>query len=102
MFTPRTSRRRGLDADLHQQTERFSIQKQLLHRNVQRFRGWLVFKSHRLVYHSPLDLRVMNKKDGDLVDIHAHSISLSISLSLSLSLPLYASFSLSRTTYQSK
>ena len=34
----------------------------LLHRNVQRFRGGLVFKAHRLVYHSTLDLRVSKKK----------------------------------------
>jgi len=30
--------------------------------NVQRFRGGLVFKAHRLVYHSTLGLRVINKK----------------------------------------
>ena len=34
----------------------------LLHRNVQRFRGGLVFQAHRLVYHSTLGLRVMKKK----------------------------------------
>ena len=33
-----------------------------LHRNVQRFRGGLVFKPHRLLYHSSLGLRVMKKK----------------------------------------
>jgi len=33
-----------------------------LHKNVQRFRGGLVFKAHRLVYHSTLDLRVIEKK----------------------------------------
>ena len=33
----------------------------LLHRNVQRFRGGLVFKAHRLVYHSTLGLRVIKK-----------------------------------------
>jgi len=31
---------------------------QLLYRNVQRFRGGLVFKAHRLLYHSTLGLRV--------------------------------------------
>ena len=31
-------------------------------RNVNRFRGGLVFKAHRLVYHSTLGLRVINKK----------------------------------------
>ena len=30
--------------------------------NVQRFRGGLVFKAHRLVYHSTLGLRVIKKK----------------------------------------
>ena len=39
-----------------------SIQEQLLHRNVQQFRGGLVFKAHRLVYHSTLGLRVIKKK----------------------------------------
>ena len=33
-----------------------------LHRNMQWFRGGLVFKAHRLSYHSPLGLRVMKKK----------------------------------------
>ena len=30
--------------------------------NVQRFRGGLVFKAHRLVYHSTIGLRVIKKK----------------------------------------
>jgi len=36
--------------------------EQLLHRNVQRFRGGLVFKAHRLLYHSTLGLRVIKKR----------------------------------------
>jgi len=36
--------------------------EQLLHRNVQRFRGVVVFKAHRLLYHSTLGLRVIKKK----------------------------------------
>ena len=36
--------------------------RNLLHRNVQRFRGGLVFKAHRLLYHSTLSLRVIKKK----------------------------------------
>jgi len=36
--------------------------KILLYRNVQQFRGGLVFKAHRLSYHSTLDLRVIKKK----------------------------------------
>ena len=35
---------------------------QLLRRNVKRFRGGLVFKAHRLVYHSTLSWRVIKKK----------------------------------------
>ena len=35
---------------------------QLLRRNVKRFRGGLVFKAHRLLYHSTLGLRVIKKK----------------------------------------
>jgi len=37
-------------------------EEQLLHRNVERFRGWLVFKARRLLYHSTLGLRVIKKK----------------------------------------
>jgi len=33
-----------------------------LRRNVKRFRGGLVFKAHRLLYHSTLGLRVIKKK----------------------------------------
>jgi len=35
------------------------------HRNVQRFRGGLVFKAHRLLYHSTLGLRAIKKKKKD-------------------------------------
>jgi len=35
---------------------------QLLRRNVIQFRGGLVFKAHRLLYHSTLGLRVIKKK----------------------------------------
>ena len=37
--------------------------EQLLRRNVKRFRGGLVFKAHRLLYHSTLGLRVIKKKN---------------------------------------
>ena len=46
-------------------------QEQLLHRNVQRFRGGLVFKAHRHLYHSTLGLRVIKKrkeKEGHIRD----------------------------------
>ena len=39
-----------------------SIQEQLLYRNVHWFPGGLVFKAHKLVYHSTLGLRVIKKK----------------------------------------
>ena len=39
----------------------------LLHRNVQRFQGGLVFKAHRLLCHSTLALRVIKKKKKDPV-----------------------------------
>jgi len=38
------------------------IPEQKLYRNVQRFRGGLVFKALRLLYHSTLGLRVIKKK----------------------------------------
>ena len=40
----------------------FSIQEQLLSRNVERFRGGLVFKAHKFSYHSTLGSRVIKKK----------------------------------------
>ena len=42
--------------------KRFSIEEQLLYRDVQRFRGGLVFKAHRRLNHSTLGLRVIKKK----------------------------------------
>ena len=36
--------------------------KNILHRNVQRFRGGLVFKANRLLYHSTLGLSVIKKR----------------------------------------
>ena len=40
----------------------FAYGEQLLNRNVQRFRGGLVFEAHRLVNHSTLGLRIIKKK----------------------------------------
>jgi len=56
---------------LHWPTDRDALWRvegleQLLHRNVQRFRGGLVVKAHRLLYHSTLGLRVIKKKNIDL------------------------------------
>ena len=38
-------------------------EEELLRTNVKRFRGGLVFKAHRLVYHSTLGWRVIKKKE---------------------------------------
>jgi len=40
---------------------------QLLRRNVMRFRGGLVFKAHRLLYHSTLGWRVLKNKKKNLL-----------------------------------
>jgi len=47
---------------LHGTPHLVNSRAQLLSRNVNRFRGGLVFKAHRLVYHSTLGLRVIKKK----------------------------------------
>ena len=39
-----------------------SFEEKLLYRNVKRFRAGLIFKAHRLLYHSALGLRVIKKK----------------------------------------
>jgi len=39
--------------------------EQPLGRNVKRFRGGLVFKAHRLVYHSTLGMRVIKQRRED-------------------------------------
>ena len=45
-----------------QKGDDLAVTGRLLHINVQRFRGGLVFKAHRRLYHSTLDLRVIKKK----------------------------------------
>jgi len=42
--------------------QRLGFGLELLRRNVKRFRGGLVFKAHRLVYHSTLGWRVIKQK----------------------------------------
>ena len=64
---------------IHQLPSReFSIQEQLLRRNVKRFRGGLVFKAHRLLYHSTLGLRVIKKRrevaDRDIERVQIHQL----------------------------
>ena len=44
---------------LHRKKEHHS--EHLLHKNVWRFRGGLVFKAHRRLYHSTLGLKVIKK-----------------------------------------
>ena len=46
-------------------------EEQLLSRNVEQFRGGLVFKAHRLLYHSTLGLRVIQKKEKKLDSWHS-------------------------------
>jgi len=40
----------------------YSPASDIVYINLQRFRGGLAFKAHRLLYHSTLGLSVMNKK----------------------------------------
>ena len=50
--------------------------EQLLHRNVKRFRGGLVFKAHRWLYHSTLGSRVIKKKPKARPTLVPHITSL--------------------------
>ena len=43
--------------------------EELLCRNVKRFRGGLLFKAHRLVYHSTLVWRVTKKQEGPQIRV---------------------------------
>jgi hypothetical protein len=54
----------------HQGVAEFSVQAQLLHRNVQRFQGGLVFQAHRPLYHSTLGLRVTKKRRRGVPSSH--------------------------------
>jgi len=51
-----------------------SIQEQILSRNVKRFRGGLVFKAHRLLYHSTLGWRVIERKKKSWCQVRLRSI----------------------------
>ena len=51
------------EVPLHPLQERVAgADRELLYRNVERFRGGLVFNAHRRLYHSNLGLRVMRKR----------------------------------------
>ena len=52
----------GRSSESSPRGSQFPIQEQLLRRNVKRFRGWLVFKAHSLLYRSTLGSRVIQKK----------------------------------------
>ena len=43
--------------------------EQLLYRNMQRFRGGLVFKAHRLLNHSTLGFRVIRTKKEERTEV---------------------------------
>jgi hypothetical protein len=49
----------------------FAIKEQLLRRNVKRFRGGLVCKAHRRLYHSNLGSRVRQEKEEDTEPLRA-------------------------------
>ena len=52
------------------------VREQLLRRNVKRFRGGLVFKAHRLLYHSTLGWREIKKKkkEGEIARENQHHL----------------------------
>jgi len=69
---------RGLERH-HQVRHRRALKgEKLVFRNVKRFQGGLVFKAHRLFYHSTLGLRVIKKKKrkgrgkGKVYEIERH------------------------------
>jgi len=70
--------------------------EQLLGRNVQWFRGGLVFKAHRLLYRSTLGLRVIKKRreEEDGVAVGNLTSGPGAALSRYLPFPLSPSFSL--------
>jgi len=57
---------------------KFSIEEQMLSRNVERFQGGLVFQSHRLWYHSALGSRVLKKKKKYLEGLGELAVSLAL------------------------
>ena len=88
----------GMLDRFHLRSVQFSIQKQLLRRNVKRFRGGLVFKAHKLLIHSTLGWKVIKKKKkkelhlvvgreeefgGEVEGTLIRGVALSLSLSLS-------------------
>jgi len=55
-------------ARAHQMSDPKCAQTELLRRNVKRFRGGVVSKAHRLLYHSTLGLSVIKKKKTEVED----------------------------------
>ena len=66
----------------------FSIWEQRLSRNLERFRGGLVVKAHRLLYHSTLGSRVITKKESDFIECRRTLTPISIKNNLLLKLIL--------------
>ena len=66
LSTPKASRQ----IERHGSEVEQRVYLQPLRRNVQWFRGRLVFKAHRLVYHSTLCSRVIKKKKLPALDAH--------------------------------
>ena len=63
----------------------------LLSRNVKRFRGGLVCKAHRLLYHSTLGLRVIKKKkDGWNVCLSDDADDTKLSLPPGMTTPVHS------------
>ena len=48
--------------------------EELIRRNVERFREVLVFKAHRLLYHSTLGLRVIKKKKNEILSTNLEKV----------------------------
>ena len=76
----------------------FSVQP--LHRNVQRFRGGLVLKAHRLLYHSMLGLRVIKKEKEYLFSRSSSPWMLRRSLQSDSSCPPSGTFSVGQSEEQ--
>jgi len=68
-------RRQALHPHPARQSDFLNKPMELLYRHLQRFRGGLVFKAHRRVYHSTLGLRVIKKKKHCTHTPHVKAIS---------------------------
>jgi hypothetical protein len=53
---------KAVDTSIASHLREKCLKEQLLRNIVKRFSGWLVFKAHRLLYHSTLGWRAIKKK----------------------------------------